>query len=187
MLSRAALRAGAALAERVLSGSLAQSASQAASSGVPAFGAATVGASQRGLAHAWASSAPVLRLFSSAASPELQQEAQGLVIHPSAAARLRELQAEKPGEPLVLRIEVEGGGCSGFQYKFKLDGAVQEGDVVYETDGGRVVCDTISLEFLRGATLEFEDTLMRAAFSISKNPNAEASCGCGSSFAAKMK
>ncbi|PNW81285.1 hypothetical protein CHLRE_07g349600v5 [Chlamydomonas reinhardtii] len=188
MLSRAALRA-AALAERVVSGSLAQSASQAIS-GLQGVGLAGASAQwlQRGLAHAWAgSSAPVLRLFSSAASPELQQEAQGLVIHPSAAARLRELQAEKPGEPLVLRIEVEGGGCSGFQYKFKLDGAVQEGDVVYETEGGRVACDTISLEFLRGATLEFEDTLMRAAFTISKNPNAEASCGCGSSFAAKMK
>ena len=87
MLSRAALRA-AALAERVVSGSLAQSASQAIS-GLQGVGLAGASAQwlQRGLAHAWAgSSAPVLRLFSSAASPELQQEAQGLVIHPSAAA-----------------------------------------------------------------------------------------------------
>ncbi|KAG2437114.1 hypothetical protein HYH02_011370 [Chlamydomonas schloesseri] len=196
MLGRAALRAGAALAERVLSGSLAEVGSQGIS-GVATLAAATVRATsaqqqpwlQRELARsAWASSIPAFRLYSSAASPELQPESQGLVIHPSAAARLRELQAEKPGgEPLVLRIEVEGGGCSGFQYKFKLDGQAQEGDVVYDTDGGRVVCDTISLEFLKGATLEFEDTLMRAAFTISKNPNAEASCGCGSSFAAKMK
>lgn len=111
----------------------------------------------------------------------------GLLIHPSAATRLRELQAEKPGSTVVLRIEVEGGGCSGFQYRFKLDDAVRDDDLVFEQDGGRVVCDTLSLEFLRGATLEFEDTLMRAAFTISKNPNAEASCGCGSSFAAKLK
>ncbi|EFJ41479.1 hypothetical protein VOLCADRAFT_107681 [Volvox carteri f. nagariensis] len=103
-------------------------------------------------------------------------------------ARLRELQAENPGgSGLALRVEVEGGGCSGFQYKFKLEEATKEDDMVFECEGGRVVCDVISLEFLRGAVLEFEDSIMRSAFTISKNPNAEASCGCGSSFAAKMK
>ncbi|GFR44067.1 hypothetical protein Agub_g5162 [Astrephomene gubernaculifera] len=178
MLSR--VFQAAALAERVLSGSLAQTTSHTVACTIVSSAALLAG--QR---HAFRTLPSVFAAYSSAAA----QEASGLIIHPSAAARLRELAAEKPaGSPLALRIEVEGGGCSGFQYKFKLDEQpIKEDDIVFESEGGRVVCDVISLEFLRGATLEFEDTLMRAAFSISKNPNAEASCGCGSSFAAKLK
>lgn len=87
----------------------------------------------------------------------------------------------------MLRVEVEGGGCSGFQYKFKLDDSrAQAEDLVFERDGVRVVCDTVSIDFLRGAVLEYEDSLMRSAFQIAANPNAESACGCGTSFAAKM-
>lgn len=85
-----------------------------------------------------------------------------------------------------MRIEVEGGGCSGFQYKFSLDSKVSADDIVFEKDGARVVCDNVSLGFVKGATVEFEQTLMRSAFVVVSNPNSDASCGCGSSFAAKM-
>ncbi|GIL82900.1 hypothetical protein Vretimale_8404 [Volvox reticuliferus] len=176
MLSRAVYAA--ALAERVLSGSLTQTISRATER---IFFADYLACTRQ-------RHTPSALLFSTAAAAAARLDNEdGLQIHPSAAARLRELQAAKPGSRLALRVEVEGGGCSGFQYKFKLDEQVKEDDIVFESDGGRVVCDAISLEFLRGATLEFEDTIMRAAFTISKNPNAEASCGCGSSFAAKMK
>ncbi|KAG2496351.1 hypothetical protein HYH03_005581 [Edaphochlamys debaryana] len=171
----------ASLAERILSGSLTQSLAQASGwAGVAAPAAARAWQRHPG----WSLPTPFSTAATSAAA-----DSEGLVIHPSAASRLSELQASKRqgGEPVVLRIEVEGGGCSGFQYRFKLDDPVRPDDIVYEAGGGQVVCDAISLEFLRGATLEFEDTLMRAAFSISKNPNADASCGCGSSFSAKMK
>eukprot|EP00775_Hariotina_reticulata_P006668 gene6668-6892_t len=86
----------------------------------------------------------------------------------------------------MLRVEVEGGGCSGFQYKFKLDTNKAQDDLVFERDGVAVVCDPVSLDFLKGAVVEYEDSLMRSAFQISINPNAEASCGCGTSFAAKF-
>ncbi|GLC34455.1 hypothetical protein PLESTB_000727300 [Pleodorina starrii] len=172
----------AALAERILSGSLTQTLSQATGSNFPA--GPLIRTWQRRGCSATPSALPA---FSTAAPAAASDDAAGLQIHSSAAARLRELQAEKPGSRLALRIEVEGGGCSGFQYKFRLDEQSREDDIVFESEGGRVVCDAISLEFLRGATLEFEDSIMRAAFTISKNPNAEASCGCGSSFAAKMK
>eukprot|EP00877_Chromochloris_zofingiensis_P005958 jgi/Chrzof1/1615/Cz10g14200.t1 len=107
-----------------------------------------------------------------------------LVIHDSAVQRLKQLQNSAPGT--LLRIEVEGGGCSGFQYIFKLDQAVSPEDRVFEREGIKVVCDDVSMQFLRGAVVEFEDTLMRSAFQIASNPNSESTCGCGSSFVAKM-
>lgn len=87
-------------------------------------------------------------------------------------------------------MEVEGGGCSGFQYVLRLEegpGAAEPkpGDAVFERDGARVLVDEVSLGFLRGAVVDYEDTLMRSAFHVASNPNSEASCGCGSSFAAK--
>ncbi|KAG1668850.1 hypothetical protein FOA52_004945 [Chlamydomonas sp. UWO 241] len=108
-----------------------------------------------------------------------------ITVDVSVAHRLKQLQAEETGK-VVLRIEVEGGGCSGFNYKFKLDSAVNADDKVFERDGCQVVCDSVSFEFLKGATVVFEESLMRSAFVVSTNPNAELSCGCGTSFAAKM-
>lgn len=113
---------------------------------------------------------------------------QGLVIDETAVRRLKELQAESPaGKDVKLRVEVEGGGCSGFQYKFRLDdSAAAADDIVFERDGVQVVCDTVSMDFLKGAVVEFEDSLMRSAFQIASNPNSESTCGCGTSFVAKM-
>jgi iron-sulfur cluster assembly accessory protein len=104
----------------------------------------------------------------------------------AAVARLQALHAEGGGAAGVLRLVVEGGGCSGFQYQFSLDEAgPRPGDRVVAREGVAVVCDDVSLEFLKGATVDFESDLMRSAFVVHDNPNAAASCGCGSSFAAK--
>eukprot|EP00882_Tetradesmus_deserticola_P014255 GHRQ01015153.1.p2 GENE.GHRQ01015153.1~~GHRQ01015153.1.p2 ORF type:complete len:174 (+),score=47.24 GHRQ01015153.1:214-735(+) len=91
----------------------------------------------------------------------------GIVIDDTAVRRLQELQAEAQGKPVMLRVEVEGGGCSGFQYRFRLDDSTAAAeDMVFERDGVRVVCDAVSLDFLRGAVLEYEDSLMRSAFQV---------------------
>jgi iron-sulfur cluster assembly 2 len=109
----------------------------------------------------------------------------GLSVTPAAIERLRSLGAHSDGGP-VLRLAVDGGGCSGFQYEFTLDEAPpKENDRVFSSGGVRVVCDDLSLEFLRGATVDFESDLMRSAFVVLGNPNADSSCGCGSSFAVK--
>lgn len=96
-----------------------------------------------------------------------------------AFARLAEINAET-GTPRALRIAVEGGGCSGFQYDIRLDTPAED-DLVLEGNGERVVVDSVSLPFLAGATIDFSDELIGARFVID-NPNATASCGCGTSF-----
>jgi iron-sulfur cluster insertion protein len=82
----------------------------------------------------------------------------------------------------MLRISVSGGGCSGFQYGFDFDEAVNEDDRLFERDGARVVIDEVSLELLKGSRIDFVEDLMGAYFKV-ENPNATSSCGCGSSFA----
>lgn len=100
----------------------------------------------------------------------------------SAAKRISFL-AQQDGRPgLMLRLSVTGGGCSGFQYGFAFDDTVNEDDHLFEHDGAKLVTDDCSLDLLSGATLDFVEDLMGAAFQV-KNPNATASCGCGSSFA----
>jgi iron-sulfur cluster assembly 2 len=109
-----------------------------------------------------------------------------LQISNAAVERLKELtQQHKSGA--TLRLTIEGGGCSGFQYEFNLDetATIKDGDRVFTKDGVSVVCDDLSLEFLKGATIDYESDLMRSAFVVQDNPNAETSCGCGSSFQAK--
>jgi len=109
----------------------------------------------------------------------------------SAVARLLELQRRAGGRPVALRVEVEGGGCSGFQYVLRLEegeaaaAPPAAGEAAFERGGARLLVDEVSLGMLRGAVVDFEDTLMRSAFHVASNPNSEASCGCGSSFAAK--
>lgn len=98
----------------------------------------------------------------------------------SAARRISEIAAGDPATPL-LRVSVEGGGCSGFQYKFNLVAAKDADDFVIEKDGATVLIDPISLGYMDGAEIDFVDDLMGAAFKI-KNPVATASCGCGTSF-----
>jgi iron-sulfur cluster insertion protein len=89
------------------------------------------------------------------------------------------LQAET--QPVALRVAVTGGGCSGFQYNFALDDAQLDEDLVVERDGAKVLIDPVSLDFLAGAEIDFTDDLIGQAFKIN-NPNATASCGCGTSF-----
>lgn len=98
----------------------------------------------------------------------------------SAARRITEIMAAEPTAK-VLRLSVEGGGCSGFQYKFDLVEAAASDDLVLERSGAKVAIDPVSLNFLGGAEIDFVDDLMGAAFKIN-NPNATASCGCGTSF-----
>jgi iron-sulfur cluster assembly accessory protein len=97
-----------------------------------------------------------------------------------AASRINEIVATETLNKL-LRVSVEGGGCSGFQYKFDLVGSAAPDDLVIERDNARVLVDPVSLEFLAGAEIDFVDDLIGAAFKI-RNPNATASCGCGTSF-----
>lgn len=97
-----------------------------------------------------------------------------------AFARLSEI-AEASGDAKPLRVAVEGGGCSGFQYEIALDDTAKEDDLVLEKDGARVLIDPVSLPFLSNAIIDFSDELIGARFVI-ENPNATSSCGCGTSF-----
>jgi iron-sulfur cluster assembly accessory protein len=97
-----------------------------------------------------------------------------------AARRIAEiLNAES--QPAMLRVAVTGGGCSGFQYNFALDEVKADDDLVLERDGAVVLIDSMSLDFLRGAEIDFVDDLIGASFKFN-NPNAQSSCGCGTSF-----
>ncbi len=99
---------------------------------------------------------------------------------PAAAARVAWI-AQRQSKPAILRLAVEGGGCSGFQYRFGLADAPEADDLVVETDGVQLVIDSISIDLVRGGTVDFVDNLGGAAFKV-ENPNATAGCGCGSSF-----
>lgn len=99
----------------------------------------------------------------------------------SAARRIAELIAQQGNDDLKLRLGVTGGGCSGFQYTFAFDENVGDGDIVIERDGVKVLIDDMSLLYVTGAELDFVEDLVGAAFQV-KNPNAQSSCGCGTSF-----
>ncbi len=105
-------------------------------------------------------------------------------ISDSAAARIAHLLADEPAGT-KLRVSVEGGGCSGFQYHFDFAAGPQADDMVFGTPEAPVLVDTTSLEFVKGAMLDYVATLGAAAFEI-KNPNASASCGCGNSFSVAL-
>lgn len=85
-----------------------------------------------------------------------------------------------------LRLEVEGGGCSGFQYKFSLDTIINPDDRVFEQGGARVVVDSDSLAFVKGAQVDFSQELIRSSFQVLNNPQAQTGCSCGSSFSVKL-
>jgi iron-sulfur cluster insertion protein len=105
-----------------------------------------------------------------------------LNITDSCAARIRVLKESEGNNNLMLRIAVSGGGCSGFQYGFNLDDSLATDDLTFEHAGVTVVIDETSLELLEGSEVDYKTELGGAFFQIS-NPNATASCGCGSSFA----
>ena len=104
-----------------------------------------------------------------------------MTLSPSAAARVA-IIAGKQGKPAILRLSVEGGGCSGFQYKFGLADAPEGEDLVVERDGVQLVVDAVSLDLLTGSEVDYVESLGGSAFKVT-NPNAASGCGCGSSFA----
>ncbi len=99
----------------------------------------------------------------------------------TAARRIRAI-GEAEGRPLMLRVAVEGGGCSGFQYQFDLVEGAQPEDLKVERDGAAALVDDVSLAFLKGSVIDFVEELAGAEFRV-RNPNAKSSCGCGVSFA----
>ncbi len=105
---------------------------------------------------------------------------QAVTLDTSAARRLAEL-SEKEGRPLMLRVAVDGGGCSGFQYRLDLVEAAEPDDIRIERDGQAALVDPVSLPLLAGSEIRFVDELLGAQFKV-LNPNAVASCGCGVSF-----
>ncbi|MGE0043947.1 MAG: iron-sulfur cluster insertion protein ErpA [Vicinamibacterales bacterium] len=99
----------------------------------------------------------------------------------SAATKIRELLAEEGKAESGLRVFVQGGGCSGFQYGLMIEEAGGVGDQLYESNGVRLYIDPVSLSYLKGAEVDFVDTITGGGFTI-KNPNATSTCGCGQSF-----
>ena len=102
-------------------------------------------------------------------------------LSPSAAARVAAIAA-KQGKPAILRLSVEGGGCSGFQYRFGLADGPEADDLIVEQDGTTLVVDPVSLDLVAGSVVDYVESLGGAAFKV-ENPNAASGCGCGSSFA----
>ncbi|GAA0306819.1 iron-sulfur cluster insertion protein ErpA [Sphingomonas oligophenolica] len=114
-----------------------------------------------------------LRTMATVTAPEIQ-------LTDSAAARVAAI-AGKQGKPAILRLSVDGGGCSGFQYKFGFADSVDADDAVAENAGVKLVVDSISLDLVRGSAVDYVEELGGAAFRVT-NPNAASGCGCGSSF-----
>ncbi|MBK9169901.1 MAG: iron-sulfur cluster assembly accessory protein [Bryobacterales bacterium] len=106
-----------------------------------------------------------------------------LEVTPKAVAKIRQAFAKEGVTDGALRLGVLGGGCSGLSYQFKFDTRVRPTDKVYEFDGVKVVVDPKSLLYLRGMTLDYKEALLQSGF-VFENPNAQKSCGCGTSFAA---
>ena len=104
----------------------------------------------------------------------------GIVLTERAARRINEIMASEPTGSM-LRISVNGGGCSGFQYAFDVDHARRDDDLTIERDGATVLVDQVSVQYMDGSTIDFVDDLIGQSFKI-ENPQATASCGCGTSF-----
>ena len=104
-----------------------------------------------------------------------------LLFTQAAASKVRELIVEEGNDALKLRVYIQGGGCSGFQYGFEFDEAQGEDDLAIRTDGVTLLVDPLSLQYLMGAQVDYSESLHGAQFVI-RNPNAKSTCGCGSSF-----
>jgi iron-sulfur cluster insertion protein len=104
-----------------------------------------------------------------------------ITVSQSATAKIQDILAEENNPALRLRVFVQGGGCSGMQYGFTLDDVQNEDDWDLDVDGVRILVDSMSGGYLQGAEIDYKDDVMGASFTI-KNPNAQTTCGCGSSF-----
>jgi len=104
-------------------------------------------------------------------------------VSPNAATKISELLAEEQKQNSGLRVFVQGGGCSGFQYGLMIEESGGVGDQQFESNGVRLFVDPVSISYLKGAEVDFVDTITGGGFTI-KNPNATSTCGCGSSFSA---
>lgn len=104
-----------------------------------------------------------------------------IVFTESAVSKVRELIKEEDNSELKLRVFVSGGGCSGFQYGFTFDEIANEDDIVVDKDGIKFLIDNVSIQYLQGATISYVDSFEGSQFTI-ENPNAQTTCGCGSSF-----
>jgi iron-sulfur cluster assembly protein len=110
-----------------------------------------------------------------------QTQVETISLTTAAADAVRDLLAKRELEGYGLRVYIKGGGCSGYQYGMALDNNFREEDLVTDTHGVKVIVDEVSIDYLRGSTVDFVDDLMGSGFKV-ENPNAVASCGCGSSF-----
>ena len=115
-----------------------------------------------------------------AMNENIDSEVDSVCLSQTAAAKVRDLIAKDRDGPSMLRVYVTGGGCSGFQYGFKLDNEMA-GDVKVVTDDVTLLIDPISMQYLNGAEVDFVSSLMGSQFTV-HNPNAQTTCGCGSSF-----
>ncbi len=113
-----------------------------------------------------------------------QAQTEKVILTSTAADAVRDLLAKRNLAGYALRVFVSGGGCSGFQYGMALENNIRPTDSSYEFDGVQVVVDEISINYLRGATIDYVESVMGSGFKI-ENPNAVSSCGCGSSFRTK--
>jgi len=113
-----------------------------------------------------------------------QVQTDSITLTPAAAEAVNDLLTKRNLTGYALRVFVSGGGCSGFQYGMALENQIRDTDLSYEMHGVKVVIDEISIDYLRGATVDYVDTMMGTGFKI-ENPNAVASCGCGNSFRTK--
>ena len=104
-----------------------------------------------------------------------------ITVSQSATVKIQDILAEENNPALKLRVFVQGGGCSGMQYGFTLDDVQNEDDWDLDVDGVRILVDSMSGGYLQGAEIDYKDDVMGASFTI-KNPNAQTTCGCGSSF-----
>ncbi|WP_411833153.1 iron-sulfur cluster insertion protein ErpA [Pseudoxanthomonas mexicana] len=116
-----------------------------------------------------------------ASAPDYQSLDRPLDFSAAAAAKVRELIREEGNQDLALRVYIQGGGCSGFQYGFEFDENRAEDDLAVDTDGVTLLVDPLSLQYLMGAQVDYSESLQGAQFVI-RNPNARTTCGCGSSF-----
>lgn len=113
--------------------------------------------------------------------PQWAADAPPLNFTDAAAAKVGKLIEQEGNAALKLRVYIQGGGCSGFQYGFTFDEDVQDGDTTIENGGVTLLVDPLSVQYLTGAEIDYEEDLAGAQFII-RNPNASTTCGCGSSF-----